>query len=251
MEKLQERLNEMAESNFYKSITVHFGAKSKQKLNYLEEHYDRREELLKLELEKEKEYLKSIIEARDEDELQIKEKEHYLNQKIVQKRREEVKDPAFFIPCLYVQAVKKGSIYGSVNQAFDKNGIGNFSAKVGYRSPFRKYDSLELNLEKPMSNLLVSYYQAGLEWINPISKVGNSYLHFKSAKEYAFKGIDNQLSAVGWALQKGKNKYEIDLSYRKPSIREDVVSNMLQGFYRPSRKLGLKFSHIFKNTIKF
>lgn len=67
MDRLQERLNEMAESQFYKSITVHFGAKSKQQLSYLEEHYERREELLRLELEKEKEYLRNIVEAKDED----------------------------------------------------------------------------------------------------------------------------------------------------------------------------------------
>lgn len=74
MGKLQEQLTEMADSNFYKAITVHFAAKSNQKLSYLEEHYGRREEILKLELEEEKEYLRCIIEARDELELKIREK---------------------------------------------------------------------------------------------------------------------------------------------------------------------------------
>lgn len=83
----------MAESQFYKSITVHFGAKSKQPLSYLEEHYEKREELLRLELEKEKEYLRNIVEAKDEDELTIREQEHKLHHLVVQKRREEVRDP--------------------------------------------------------------------------------------------------------------------------------------------------------------
>lgn len=48
MGKLQDQLNEMAESNFYKAITVHFAAKTSQKVNYLEEHYGKREEILKL-----------------------------------------------------------------------------------------------------------------------------------------------------------------------------------------------------------
>ncbi len=47
-----------------------------------------------------------------------------------------------FIPCLYIQAEKKNSIYGSINQSFDRKGMGNFTAKLGYRSPFRKYDAL-------------------------------------------------------------------------------------------------------------
>jgi hypothetical protein len=50
MGKLQEQLGEMAESNFYKNITVHFGAKSQQKISYLEEHYGKREEILRMEL---------------------------------------------------------------------------------------------------------------------------------------------------------------------------------------------------------
>jgi hypothetical protein len=50
MGKLQERLNEMADSNFYKAINVHFAAKNSQKVSYLEEHYGKREEILKLEL---------------------------------------------------------------------------------------------------------------------------------------------------------------------------------------------------------
>jgi hypothetical protein len=52
-----------------------------------------------------------------------------------------VKHPDF-IPCLYIQAEKKNSIYGSINQSFDRKGMGNFTAKLGYRSPFRKYDAL-------------------------------------------------------------------------------------------------------------
>lgn len=50
MGKLQEHLAEMADSNFYKSITVHFGAKSQQQISYLEEHYGKREEILRMEL---------------------------------------------------------------------------------------------------------------------------------------------------------------------------------------------------------
>lgn len=50
MNTLQEKLNNMASSNFYKEITVHLGAKSKQTVNYFEEHYERKEEILKLEL---------------------------------------------------------------------------------------------------------------------------------------------------------------------------------------------------------
>jgi hypothetical protein len=42
MGKLQEQLNEMADSNVYKAITVHFAAKSNQKISYLEEHYGKR-----------------------------------------------------------------------------------------------------------------------------------------------------------------------------------------------------------------
>ena len=252
MERLQDRLNEMAESQFYKSITVHFGAKSKQQLSYLEEHYERREELLKLELEKEKEYLRNIVEAKDEDELIIREQEYKLHQLVVQKRREEVRDPQDFIPCLYIEAVKKNWMYGSLNQTFDKNGIGSFSAKLGWRSPFRKYDSLEFNFERPLSEgFNVKYYQAGLEWSNPLRGVGNSFFHLKSAEEYIYKGIDNRLASLGWALQKGKDKYEVDLSFRQPSLREDVAENVLRNFHLPSRKFSLKHSHVFKNTVKF
>lgn len=36
MTKLQDILNEMAESKFYKNIKVHFGAKTKEKVSYIE-----------------------------------------------------------------------------------------------------------------------------------------------------------------------------------------------------------------------
>lgn len=97
----------------------------------------------------------------------------------------------------------------------------------------------------------MKYYQAGLEWSNPLRGVGNSYFHLKSAEEYIFKGIDNRLASFGCALQKGKNKYEFDLSFRQPSIREDVAQHLLQNFYLPSRKFSLRHSHVFKNNITF
>lgn len=104
--------------------------------------------------------------------------------------------------------MKKNWLYGSINQTFDRNGVGSFSAKLGWRSPFRKYDSLELNFEKPLTtNFKVRYYQAGLEWSNPLRGFGNSYVHLKSAEEYIFKGIDNRLASLGCALQKGKDKF--------------------------------------------
>lgn len=112
-------------------------------------------------------------------ELQIREKEHQLNAVIIQKKKEEVKYPDF-IPCLFIHAQRKNAFYGSVNQAFDRKGMGNFTAKIGYRSPFRKYDSVELNLEWPISSLRKRYYQAGLEWSNPL-KIGSSTLHVRSA----------------------------------------------------------------------
>lgn len=80
--------------------------------------------------------------------------------------------------------------------------MGNFTAKLGYRSPFKKYDSLELNLEWPISSLRKRYYQAGLEWANPLSNgSGNYLLRVRSANEYIFKGIDNQLASVGWGMR--------------------------------------------------
>jgi hypothetical protein len=93
--------------------------------------------------------------------------------------------------------------------------MGNFTAMIGYRSPFKKYDSLELNLEWPISSLRKRYYQAGLEWMNPL-KVGSSIFHIRSANEYIFKGIDNQMSSIGCGITRGKHRIEFDVSHRKP-----------------------------------
>ena len=39
-------VNEMNESKFYKQIKVYFGTKTKEKTNYLEEHYNKQIEYL-------------------------------------------------------------------------------------------------------------------------------------------------------------------------------------------------------------
>lgn len=42
---------------------MYFGSKTQEKVNYLEEHYNKKEEILNLSLEEEKEYLKNIVKA--------------------------------------------------------------------------------------------------------------------------------------------------------------------------------------------
>lgn len=105
--------------------------------------------------------------------------------------------------------------------------MGNFAAKIGYRSPFKKYDKLELNLEWPISSLRNRYYQAGLDWTNPF-RGGSSSLHFTSSNESIYKGIDNQWSAFGWGFLRGSNRVDIDISHRKPSINDDAYKFMQQ-----------------------
>lgn len=100
--------------------------------------------------------------------------------------------------------------------------MGNFIAKLGYRSPFLKYDTLELNLEWPITSLRKKYYQAGLEWTNPIKNYGSFSWNLSSAKEPTYKNIDSQLSSVGCGLYKDSDKYEIQLGYRKPFLHEDI-----------------------------
>ena len=54
MEVLQEQLNEMSKSKFYKSITVHFTCKSKQEVSENVQHYEKRRIVLKKQLQAEK-----------------------------------------------------------------------------------------------------------------------------------------------------------------------------------------------------
>lgn len=69
MVRLHEILNEMHESKFFKRINVHFGAKTRENVSYLEEFYNQQLEYLNLSLDEEKAYLKGIIAAKDEREL--------------------------------------------------------------------------------------------------------------------------------------------------------------------------------------
>jgi hypothetical protein len=69
--------------------------------------------------------------------------------------------------------------------------MGNFVAKLGYRSPFLNYDKLEFNFQWPISSFRRSYYQVGAEWTNPISDTNTSSLRVNAARESTFKDIDS------------------------------------------------------------
>jgi len=68
--------------------------------------------------------------------------------------------------------------------------MGNFVAKLGYRSPFLKYDKLEFNFQWPISSLRRKYYQIGADWSNPISDLSTSSLRLNSSLEPTYKNID-------------------------------------------------------------
>lgn len=250
MDRVQQELNQRKDSSFYKRIEVLFGAKSNQQVSYLEEYYDKKLEVLRLSLEEEKEHLRKIVEAKTEDELEIVETSHQLNLQLI-KRREAVVKHEDFIPCIYIRGEKKKPIFGQITQEFSRKGMGNFVAKLGYRSPFLNYDTLELNFEWPITSLRKKYYQAAVEWINPLYGLGDFHLRVSSAKDPTFKNIDTQLSCLGAAIYKNQNKYEIEYAHRKPFLHLDVESLLKNEFYRPSTKLSVRFSHVFENSIQF
>ena len=71
MNRLQDILNEMSESKFYKKIKVHFGAKTKEETSYLEQHYNKKLQVLKHSLTAEKEHLKNIFAAKKEEDIEL------------------------------------------------------------------------------------------------------------------------------------------------------------------------------------
>lgn len=62
----------MHESKFFKGVKVHFGAKTRENSDYLDEYYHQKLKYLNLSLEEEKTYLKGIVSAQSEEDLQIK-----------------------------------------------------------------------------------------------------------------------------------------------------------------------------------
>jgi hypothetical protein len=87
--------------------------------------------------------------------------------------------------------------------------MGNFVAKLGYRSPFLNYDKLEFNFQWPISSLRRKYYQIGAEWTNPISEASTASIRLNSVREPTYKNIDSEIVSVGWGILKGANRYEI------------------------------------------
>ena len=199
MVRLQDTLESMQKSHFYKSINVLMGSKSKHQLGYVREMYERKVEVLKLQLEEEKNHLRDIVWAKDEDELAITELEHQKNQLYIEDKKREIHHPDF-VPCLFVQAEKKIPYYGQITQEFSRQGMGNFVAKLGYRAPFANYDSLELDLEWPISASFRSYYKAYLDWSNPLSW-GTLHLRTGTANEPTFRSVDSRITSISCGLQ--------------------------------------------------
>ena len=137
--------------------------------------------------------------------------EHQRNKLYIESKKAEVHHPDF-VPCFYVQAQKKIPYFGQITQEFSRQGMGNFVAKLGYRSPFRAYDCLQLDLEWPISSHFRSYYQVYLDWSNPIklnNTQGTAHVRIGSSKEPTFRSIDSQIRSFSLGLQKNDERYEL------------------------------------------
>ena len=97
---------------------------------------------------------------------------------MLRKRYEEVRHSSYY-PCIFVHAEKKGPLFGNIQQDINRHGAGTLSAKIGYRSPFLRYDTMMLNLEWPVQTKINKrYYQFGVTWNNSIKKLGDLSLKY-------------------------------------------------------------------------
>jgi hypothetical protein len=185
-------------------VDVYFGTKTKEQVNYLEEQYNKQLEFLNLSVEEEKEYLRGIVTAKSEEELKMNELTHKQNQVVIQKRVETVNNRGYY-PCIYVKGEKKGPLFGQIQQDINRHGAGTLSAQLGYRSPFRKYDHFQFNLEWPLQTKFNKrYYQFGLSWFNPIKKYGDFFIRYNSGNDPTYENIDTNTNGVAWGITKGR-----------------------------------------------
>ena len=102
---------------------------------------------------------------------------------IIKKRMERVENPNY-IPCIYIKSEKKGPLFGTIQQDINRHGSGTLSAQIGYRSPLKKYDHLQFNLEWPLQTKFNKrYYQLGLSWNNPFKSYGDFFFRYNSGND--------------------------------------------------------------------
>ena len=168
----------------------------------------------------------------------------------MQKRLETVENPNY-IPCIYVNSKKKGPLFGQVQQDINRHGAGTLSAQIGFRSPFQKYDHLQLNAEWPVQTKLNKrYYQFALAWHTPLKKYGDFFVKGSAGNDPAYENIDIQNHGFSWGLSKGQENYEVEWSHRVPFIHKNTTAEIRNGFYRPSTKFSFKYSRTLENSIK-
>jgi hypothetical protein len=105
-------------------------------------------------------------------------------------------------------------LFGNITQDFNTKGVGLFSCKIGYRSPFRKLDSLEFNFQSPLSNFKRKYYNFGIDWMNPIHKFGTSHVKVNCSNESAFKDIDVKSKGISFLVNKDNYTLELETAHR-------------------------------------
>jgi outer membrane usher protein FimD/PapC len=149
---------------------------------------------------------------------------HKQNQLIIKKRVESILNPNY-IPCIYVKSERKGPLFGNIQQDINRHGAGTLSAQLGYRSPFKKYDHLQLNLEWPLQTKLNKrYYQFGLSWNNPLKRYGDFFIKYNSGNDPIYENIDANANGLSCGLSKGKESYELEWSYRVPFIHSNTTN---------------------------
>ena len=101
-------------------------------------------------------------------------------------------DHGEFIPYIYTEAKRKKSLYGKIFQEFDRKGMANLKATIGYRSPLDLFDRIEFNMETPPIEYFRrrKFYQFGLDWSSPTENDAMLYLGAKIANSPLFQGID-------------------------------------------------------------
>ena len=133
---------------------------------------------------------------------------HKQNQLTIKQRLESVNNINYY-PCIYIEAEKKGPLFGTIQQDINKHGSGTLSTQIGYRSPFKRYDIFQLNAEWPLQTKFNKrYYQFGLTWSNPIKKIGDLYVRYNLGNDATYENIDTHANGFAWGLNKDKEKYE-------------------------------------------
>jgi hypothetical protein len=182
--------------------------------------------------------------------LKLRELVHKQNQLTIKQRLESVNNINYY-PCIYIEAEKKGPLFGTIQQDINKHGSGTLSAQIGYRSPFKRYDIFQLNAEWPLQTKFNKrYYQFGLTWSNPIKKIGDLYVRYNLGNDATYENIDTHANGFAWGLNKDKEKYEIEWSRRVPFIHKDVYNELQKDHYHSSNKFSIKYQKVLENSIQ-